>query len=63
MIGPSRKSFIGVTLDTPVEDRIDGTSAAVSAGIMNGARIVRVHDVRIMKRVATIADRIRTSRI
>ncbi len=63
MIGPSRKSFIGVTLDAPVEDRIDGTSAAVSAGIMNGARIVRVHDVRIMKRVATIADRIRTARI
>ena len=61
MIGPSRKSFIGVTLDASVEDRIDGTSAAVSAGIMNGARIVRVHDVRIMKRVVTIVDRIRTA--
>ena len=61
MIGPSRKSFIGVTLDASVEDRIDGTSAAVSAGIMNGARIVRVHDVRIMKRVVIIVDRIRTA--
>ena len=61
MIGPSRKSFIGVTLDASVEDRIDGTSAAVSAGIMNGARIVRVHDVRIMKRVVTIVDKIRTA--
>ena len=63
MIGPSRKSFIGVTLDAPVKDRIDGTSAAVSAGIINGARIVRVHDVRIMKRVVTIVDRIRTATI
>jgi len=61
MIGPSRKSFIGVTLDLPVKDRIDGTSATVSAGIMNGARIVRVHDVKIMKRVVTIIDRIRTA--
>ena len=45
MIGPSRKSFIGITLDLPPEDRIEGTAAAVSAGVMNGASIVRVHDV------------------
>ena len=59
MIGPSRKSFIGTTLDLPPEDRIEGTAAAVSAGVMNGASIVRVHDVKSMKRVVKIIDEIR----
>ena len=59
MIGPSRKSFIGITLDLPPEDRIEGTAAAVSAGVMNGASIVRVHDVKSMKRVIKIIDKIR----
>lgn len=59
MIGPSRKSFIGITLDLPPEDRIEGTAAAVSAGVMNGASIVRVHDVKSMKRVVKIIDEIR----
>lgn len=57
--GPSRKSFIGFTLDLPVEERVEGTSAAVTASILNGAKIVRVHDVKEMKRVVTIADHIR----
>ena len=61
MIGPSRKSFIGTTLDLPPNDRIEGTAAAVSAGIINGARIVRVHDVKEMKRVVTIIENIRTA--
>ena len=59
MIGPSRKSFIGITLDLPPEDRVEGTAAAVSAGVMNGASIVRVHDVKSMKRVVKIIDEIR----
>ena len=59
MIGPSRKSFIGITLDLPPEDRIEGTAAAVSAGVMNGASIVRVHDVKSMKRVVRIIEKIR----
>jgi dihydropteroate synthase len=59
LVGPSRKSFIGFALDLPEQDRIEGTSAAVTAGILNGASIVRVHDVKEMKRVATIADHIR----
>ena len=59
MIGPSRKSFIGITLDLPPEDRIEGTAAAVSAGVMNGASIVRVHDVKSMKRVVTIIEKVR----
>lgn len=57
--GPSRKSFIGLTLDLPVDERVEGTAAAVTASILNGAKIVRVHDVKEMKRVATIADNIR----
>ena len=59
LIGPSRKSFIGLTLDLPVEQRFEGTAAAIAAGIMNGARIVRVHDVLEMKRVQIISDKIR----
>jgi len=59
LIGPSRKSFIGLTLDLPVEQRFEGTAAAITAGIMNGARIIRVHDVLEMKRVQIIGDKIR----
>ncbi len=54
--GPSRKSFIGhVTGGSPLE-RIEGTAAAVTAAIMNGSRVVRVHDVKTMKKVAAMAD-------
>ena len=59
MIGPSRKSFIGITLGLPPEDRVEGTAAAVSAGVMNGASIVRVHDVKSMKRVVRIIEKVR----
>ena len=58
LIGPSRKSFIGLTLDVPSEDRLEGTLAAVSAGILNGASIVRVHDVKEVKRAVIITDKI-----
>ena len=61
LIGPSRKAFIGAILDLPPNDRIEGTAAAVSACILNGARIVRVHDVKEMKRVVTITEKIRTA--
>jgi dihydropteroate synthase len=56
LVGPSRKSFIGKLLDLPVEDRLEGTAAAVAASIFYGAQIVRVHDVKEMKRVATLTD-------
>lgn len=59
LIGPSRKSFIGQILEAPTNDRLEGTSAAVTAAILNGASIVRVHDVKEMKRVARIADAIK----
>ena len=58
LIGPSRKSFIGYTLDLPPDDRMEGTAAAVAIGIDRGADIVRVHDVRAMARVARMTDRI-----
>ena len=58
LIGPSRKSFIGKTLDLPVEQRLMGTAATVAVGIANGADFVRVHDVRDMVRVARMTDAI-----
>jgi dihydropteroate synthase len=61
LIGPSRKSFIGYTLDLPVEDRLEGTAAAVAAGILRGAHIVRVHDVEEIVRVVRMTDAIRLS--
>lgn len=59
VIGPSRKSFIGTVLNLPVEERLEGTAAAVAAAILSGARIVRVHDVKAMVRVARICDAIK----
>ena len=56
LIGPSRKSFIGYTLDLQMEDRLEGTAAAVAVGITRGADIVHVHDVREMVRVAQMTD-------
>jgi dihydropteroate synthase len=58
LVGPSRKSFIGYTLDLPPDERIEGTTAAVAICIDRGADIVRVHDVRIMTRVARMTDAI-----
>jgi len=59
MIGTSRKSFIGSLLgDLPVEKRLEGTAATVAVSIMNGASIVRVHDVRQMKLVTMMTDAI-----
>ena len=58
LIGPSRKSFIGQTLDLPVEEREEGTAAAVAIGIARGADIIRVHDVLKMTRVARMSDAI-----
>ncbi len=58
LLGPSRKSFIGHVLNVPVQGRLMGTAAAVSAGIMQGAHVVRVHDVKQMKEVASLTDAI-----
>jgi len=58
LVGPSRKSFIGRTLDLPPNERVEGTSATVAIGIARGADIVRVHDVEEMVRVARMTDAI-----
>jgi len=58
IVGPSRKSFIGKVLDLPVNERLEGTASAVAIAIAKGAHIVRVHDVKEMKRVCSLADAI-----
>jgi dihydropteroate synthase len=58
LLGPSRKSFIGYTLDLSPEERLEGTAAAVAVGIVRGADIIRVHDVQFMQRVAQLTDSI-----
>lgn len=58
LVGTSRKSFIGNILGKEVGDRIFGTSASVAASILNGADIVRVHDVKEIADVVKITDRI-----
>ncbi len=58
LYGPSRKSFIGYTLDQPPDQRLAGTAAAVVVGIVRGADIVRVHDVDFMKQVVVMTDAI-----
>lgn len=58
LLGPSRKSFIGFTLDLPADQRVEGTAAAVCVGITRGADIIRVHDVEHMVRVAKMTDAI-----
>lgn len=56
LAGPSRKSFIGYTLDLPPDQRVEGTAAVVALCIQQGADIVRVHDVAVMSRVARMTD-------
>ena len=56
LLGTSRKSVIGLTLELPVERRLMGTAATVALGVAGGADIVRVHDVAEMVQVARMAD-------
>jgi dihydropteroate synthase len=58
LIGCSRKSFIGRILELPVEERLEGSLAALAASVMNGASMVRVHDVEESKRVTRMVDAI-----
>ncbi|HEX8129368.1 MAG TPA: dihydropteroate synthase [Pyrinomonadaceae bacterium] len=61
LVGTSRKSFIGRLLnDAPPEQRLHGTMASVTAAILGGAHIVRVHDVRAAVETARIADAIKS---
>jgi dihydropteroate synthase len=58
LVGPSRKSFIGYTLDLPPDQRVEGTAAAVAVSITRGADIVRVHDMETLSRVTKMTDAI-----
>ncbi len=58
LIGTSRKSFIGKTLDLDVNERLEGTLATITMSIINGADIVRVHEVKEVRRAARMTDAI-----
>jgi dihydropteroate synthase len=58
LLGTSRKSFIGYTLDLPPDSRMEGTAASTAVGIVRGADIIRVHDVEFMVPVARMTDAI-----
>ncbi len=56
LLGASRKSFIGATMNLPVEERMEATGAACVYGILHGADIVRVHDVKPIARMCRMID-------
>ena len=58
IIGPSRKSVIGMVLNLPANERLEGTAAAIAISIAHGVDMVRVHDVRQMVRVCRMSDAI-----
>ena len=58
LLGASRKSVIGKTLDLPVEERLEGTLATSVIGAMKGAAIIRVHDVKENLRAIRMAEAI-----
>lgn len=58
LLGTSRKSMIGLTLDLPTEERVEGTIATTVIGIMKGCDFVRVHDVKENKRACVMTDAI-----
>ena len=58
LLGTSRKSMIGNTLNLPVNQRVEGTVATTVIGIMKGCEFIRVHDVLENKRAAVMTDKI-----
>jgi dihydropteroate synthase len=62
LVGTSRKSFISLVLDVPAEQRLEGTAATVAWSVMKGARLMRVHDVAAMTRVARMTEAILQAR-
>ncbi|MFH1460025.1 MAG: dihydropteroate synthase [Candidatus Omnitrophota bacterium] len=63
LVGTSRKSFIGNVLNVPVAEREFGTAAGVVFSVLNGASIVRVHNVKQMKQVITLTEAIKKQRV
>ena len=58
LLGTSRKSMIGLSLDLPVDQRVEGTLATTVVGVMKGCGFVRVHDIRENKRVIQMTEAI-----
>jgi dihydropteroate synthase len=56
LVGASRKSFVGLALSLPPQERDEGTAATTALAIRSGADIVRVHQVRMNMRAARVAD-------
>ena len=56
LLGTSKKSIIAKTLNLPVDERMEGTGATVCYGIMKGCQMMRVHDVKEMRRMAKMTD-------
>ncbi|HYI44992.1 MAG TPA: dihydropteroate synthase [Actinomycetota bacterium] len=63
LVGTSRKSFIGAVLGGAENERLEGTAATVTAAVLHGARIVRVHDAFEMSRVVRMAEAIRNEAV
>ncbi|HEX3043945.1 MAG TPA: dihydropteroate synthase [Bacillota bacterium] len=59
LLGTSRKSVVGLTLDLPVEERLEGSIATALWGVMKGANILRVHDLQATWRAVKMCDAIR----
>ena len=58
LLGTSRKSMIGLTLDLPVDERLEGTLATTVIGVMRGCSFVRVHDIKENKRIIQMTEAI-----
>lgn len=58
LIGVSRKSFIGAILKLPLEERLEGSLAAASLALMQGAKIIRTHDVKATRRAVDLTQAI-----
>lgn len=61
LIGASRKSFIGHVLDLPPQERLEGTAAVTAISAYLGAAIIRVHDVKAMRRIAQMSMALRAA--
>lgn len=61
LLGASRKSMIGMILDLPVEERLEGTLAITAIGVISGVDIIRVHDVKENYRVVKVAEAIKNA--
>jgi dihydropteroate synthase len=59
LLGTSRKNFIGKILNTEVGDRLEGTLSSIAIGVLNGAHIIRSHDVLEAKKAIAVTDAVR----